>query len=173
MRPRVEDILLSFKLSSEQANNYKAVKEKFEEHFKLSEALQCNPELILEKAINKVRTKKEVKTQQAVIRGMEAAANLDRIRSFCGRRDKRCSNGSQQQRMKVKAVLSNYCSRCCITSKHAFSSCSAKLTECNNCKKKGHWAAVCKKKNVHEINKNDGNKKTVEEDKEDLYLGDL
>ncbi|KYN11066.1 hypothetical protein ALC57_16784, partial [Trachymyrmex cornetzi] len=139
---------------------------------KLSEALQCDPELTLEKAINKVRTKEEVKTQQAVIRGMEMAANLDRVRSSHGTHSKRgLPNRSQQQRMKEETTQKNCCSRCGITPKHAFSSCPAKLSECNNCKKKGHWAAVCKKKNIHEVNRSDDDKKANEDDKEDLYLG--
>lgn len=57
---------------------------------------------------------------------------------------------------------------------HAFSSCPAKQSACNNCKKIGHWAATCKKKNVHEISKNIDDKAGGEEnEKEDLYLGGI
>ncbi|XP_024885717.1 uncharacterized protein K02A2.6-like, partial [Temnothorax curvispinosus] len=139
---------------------------------KLSEILQCDPELTLEKAVMKVRTKEEVRTQQAVLRGTEVAANLDRVSSSRGTRGKQYAKGFQRQHKKDEATTAKRCTRCGTTPQHAFSSCPARQSACNICKKTGHWAAMCRKKAVHEVSKNDSkNEAEKEDDKEDLYLG--
>lgn len=64
------------------------------------------------------------------------------------------------------------CSRCGTTKQHASHTCPAKQSTCNNCKKIGHWAAICRKKNIHAVNKEDSDAvDKKEDDAEDLYLG--
>lgn len=128
---------------------------------KLSEALQCDRELTLEKAITKVRMKEEVKMQQAVLRGVEASDNLDRIYSLRRGRGRQQSYGVPRQRAKEGTATTKCCSRCGTAPQHAFSLCPAKQSERHKCKKKGHWTAMCRKKVVHEIKK--GNNENKEE----------
>ena len=74
MGERAEDIFQSFNLREEEIKNYKVVVERFQRHLvrdtDLSEKLQLDAQLDLQKAVNAVRQRETVKKQQATLQGM-------------------------------------------------------------------------------------------------------
>ena len=82
----------------------------------LSEKLQLDPDLTLDKAVYKVRQNEAVKKQQKVIRSApHIASPSGRPCSWCGR-----------------------------TPSHDRSKCPAKDSTCRKCAKKGHFQAICR-----------------------------
>ncbi|XP_018369319.1 PREDICTED: uncharacterized protein LOC108765221, partial [Trachymyrmex cornetzi] len=124
---------------------------------KLSEAMQLQSDLTLEKAISKTRQADEVKRHQNLVRGEQTSVTsglaIDHIRRQKSNQQSKTSGKHGEQRSNKKAQK---CNRCGCAPQHAFIACPAKHSDCNNCGKRGHWEAVCntKKKKVHEINKN-------------------
>ncbi|UYV66078.1 hypothetical protein LAZ67_4000066 [Cordylochernes scorpioides] len=128
----------------------------------LSEKLQLESELTLEKAIQIVRQSESVKNQQKEIRQDTENRNVDVINRKGGR------NGTnfQKTRMKgTKTYNSNFpknpqgcssyekrkCFRCGYYQGHSKEQCPAKDAICNKCRKKGHFAKVCHTKTVQEV----------------------
>ncbi|UYV76606.1 hypothetical protein LAZ67_14001435, partial [Cordylochernes scorpioides] len=120
-------------------------------NFNLSEKLQLESELTLEKAIQIVRQSESVKNQQKEIRQDTENRNVDMINRKGGR------NGTifQKTRMKgTKTYNSNFpknpqgwssnekrkCFRCGYYQGHSKEQCPAKDAICNKCRKKGHFA---------------------------------
>ncbi|UYV65638.1 K02A2.6-like [Cordylochernes scorpioides] len=131
-------------------------------NFNLSEKLQLESELTLEKAIQIVRQSESVKNQQKEIRQDTENRNVDVIDRKGGR------NGTifQKTRMKgTKTYNSNFpknpqgwssnekrkCFRCGYYQGHSKEQCPAKDAICNKCRKKGHFAKVCQTKTVQEV----------------------
>ncbi|UYV80311.1 hypothetical protein LAZ67_18002370 [Cordylochernes scorpioides] len=132
------------------------------ENFNLSEKLQLESELTLEKAIQIVRQSESVKNQQKEIRQDTENRNVDVINRKGGR------DGTifQKTRMKgTKTYNSNFpknpqgwssnekrkCFRCGYYQGHSKEQCPAKDAICNKCRKKGHFAKVCHTKTVQEV----------------------
>ncbi|UYV78865.1 hypothetical protein LAZ67_17000043 [Cordylochernes scorpioides] len=120
-------------------------------NFNLSEKLQLESELTLEKAIQIVRQSESVKNQQKEIRQDTENRNVDVIDRKGGR------NGTnfQKTRMKgTKTYNSNFpknpqgwssnekrkCLRCGYYPGHSKEQCPARDAICNKCRKKGHFA---------------------------------
>ncbi|UYV64657.1 K02A2.6-like, partial [Cordylochernes scorpioides] len=131
-------------------------------NFNLSEKLQLESELTLEKAIQIVRQSESVKNQQKEIRQDTEKRNVDVIDRKGGR------NGTnfQKTRMKgTKTYNSNFpknpqgwssnekrkCIRCGYYPGHSKEQCPARDAICNKCRKKGHFAKVCHTKTVQEV----------------------
>ncbi|UYV61752.1 K02A2.6-like [Cordylochernes scorpioides] len=132
-------------------------------NFNLSEKLQLESELTLEKAIQIVRQSESVKNQQKKkIRQDTENRNVDVINRKGGR------DGTifQKTRMKgTKTYNSNFpknpqgwssnekrkCFRCGYYQGHSKEQCPAKDAICNKCRKKGHFAKVCHTKTVQEV----------------------
>ena len=104
---------------------------------KLSERLQMDPELNLDKAVAQVRQSEQVKQQQSLLR--TSTGNLVGAVTHRGRR-KLSQHGSRKQ------PDSTTCTRCGRHPKHDQSHCPAKDAECRKCGKKGHFQAMCKTK---------------------------
>ncbi|XP_011879086.1 PREDICTED: uncharacterized protein K02A2.6-like [Vollenhovia emeryi] len=124
---------------------------------KLSEAMQLQADLTLERAITKARQADEVKRQQNVVRGSDASVSgrteVDYVyQKGANRRYKTAPRQQQKGRPNDNASLKK-CGRCGRTPQHAFVECPARQSACNHCKKKGHWETVCtlKKKKVSEV----------------------
>ena len=92
----------------------------------LSEKLQLDPDLTLDKAVNKVRQNEAVKKQQTVIR----SAPVGSISKYKPRH--------------VSSQSGRPCSWCGRTPSHDRSKCPAKDSTCRKCAKKGHFQAVCR-----------------------------
>ncbi|UYV70795.1 hypothetical protein LAZ67_8000653 [Cordylochernes scorpioides] len=137
-------------------------------NFNLSEKLQLESELTLEKAIQIVRQSESVKNQQNEIRQDTENRNVDAIDKKGGRN---CTF-SQKTRLKgTKTYNSNFpknhqgwssnekrkCFRCGYYQGLSKEQCPAKDVICNKNRKKGHFAKVCHTKTIQEVSSSQDN----------------
>ena len=122
----------------------------------LSEKLQLEADLTLEKAINQARQKELVRQQQGIIRQEgPSASNVDRVKSTRPRpKDKFKTSFKTSNKVKDR---NQTCGRCG-GKPHKRNECPAKDSICNSCKRKGHWKKCCKTKTVSEIQSNQDDK---------------
>jgi hypothetical protein len=112
--------------------------------YKLSEQLQLDSELTLEKAISKVRQSEAVKQQQMIVRGPnrvenQTLENVDRVQ----RRSPSGRNPSYTAPMK-RTQEWNECQRCGRKPPHARQRCPARDAQCHKCGRQGHFQYMCK-----------------------------
>ena len=112
---------------------------------KLSEKLQLDPNLTLEKAINAARQSEAVKKQQETIR--ETPLNLDAVTRRGNRQKKQApypqdkGNATKRQKSPQQQVK---CTRCGSSEMHNREKCPAKDASCRKCSKRGHYARCCR-----------------------------
>lgn len=127
---------------------------------RLSERMQLDHELTLEKAIAMARQSEEVKRQQAALRSVTDtvaadAGSVDRVykgKYNVGRPQK--GNGPKQKSHIVHSskMNSNQCHKCGSSPAHAKRDCPANDVKCHSCGKKGHYKRVCtSSKTVREV----------------------
>ena len=125
---------------------------------KLSEKLQLDSKLTLEKAVTQARQSEAVKKQQGILQGTQPdppSANVDQISK---KRGKGVKGKDQKDKPPRNSKLAGKtpetkCTRC-LGTPHSKQECPAKDSKCNKCFKKGHWAKACKsqlKKKVGEV----------------------
>ena len=115
---------------------------------KLSEKLQLNPKLTLEKAVTQARQSETVKQQQDILQGTQSdspSANVDQISKNRGKGGK---GKDQKDKPPKNSKLAGKtpetkCTRF-LGTPHSKQECPAKDSKCNKCLKKGHWAKACK-----------------------------
>ena len=138
---------------------------------RLSERMQMDKDLTLDKAINMARQSEEIKRQQASLRGdtsANVARSVDRV-AFKGKQQyqKKPNPKFQKERVKhVNSEKSKQCRKCGKSPSHPPSQCPANDVTCRGCGKKGHYQRVClSSRTVNE----------VQEDSEDgsLFLGSV
>ncbi|MCG7865814.1 MAG: reverse transcriptase family protein [Candidatus Thiodiazotropha taylori] len=117
---------------------------------KISEKLQLDPNLTLEKAVNQARQKEAVQEQQSVVRShVISESKLDFVRT------KKAHSIKQKQNPQNRKKPSNpsKCTRCGAVPAHGRDKCPAAQAICRGCGKKGHYVRFClsAKKNVHEV----------------------
>jgi len=126
---------------------------------RLSEQLQMDPDLTLERAVTRAKQSEQVKKQQEILKanfkGDIANTQLDSMRAQQrgGARSKQ--NKPQPVRYSgqtFKKTPARQCIRCGDTRGHSLDQCPAREASCNACGKKGHYARVCKTKKMHEVN---------------------
>ena len=130
----------------------------------LSEKLQLESDLTLEKAVNQARQKELVRQQQEVLRprGQQAIGSIDRLK-FKNSTDKKFPSTIQFTSPKVNPTNTN-CGHCG-GKPHRRNECPAKDSTCNACKKRGHWKKVCRStKKVAEVN---------QQEESELFLGEV
>lgn len=110
---------------------------------RLSEKLQMDAELTLEKAVNATRQSELVKKQQSIVRGTEGSAELPKLIGAVNN-TKKSSNKFRPENFQSSAQRINKCNRCGKLPNHPRSECPAKDATCLKCKKKGHYKAVCR-----------------------------
>ena len=120
---------------------------------KLSEKLQLDAELTLEKAVTQVRQAEAIKLQQSVLRG-EGAVKPDIPVGFVNKgkpsqpyQRPRYANRSRQQSRDSPTSQTDStpaCSWCGFTPRHDRSQCPARNAVCRKCKKRGHFQKVCR-----------------------------
>ena len=133
---------------------------------KLSEKLQLDADLTLEKAINSVRQSESVRSQQSVVRGQEEAsqpAKVDRIHKFKPQKSLRTSLNPQGKTYKQAVGQNDVSNDVSKSPTHKRTQCPAKDAHCRKCKKKGHFQAVCLSGKVN----------TVVDDDSTCFLGAL
>lgn len=124
---------------------------------KLSEALQLDPDLTLEKTKTKIRQKEAVLEQQKLLNTSipdssdSNTMTADEIRSSYGRDNFRgCSQGIYNQQRAPE------CSRCG-KEYHQRSRCPARDAICQKCKKRGHFSSKCfSKTSMAEVEEEEG-----------------
>ena len=136
--------------------------------FKLSEKLQMDNELTLEKAISLARNSESVKQQQSTIRS--DLLTEPKIEQINGSSHKRVYTGKSvisntYKSKQPRATDANSCTRCGQTPAHAKTNCPAREAVCHKCKKKGHFKAYGRSKaSVNQLS-------AKTKDDEDAFLG--
>ena len=125
----------------------------------LSERLQLDAELTLEKAKKSIRQREAVKEQQTILDGTNGATNVDAMHNNRGRggqRDRRPGDVQHRsnrppfkQNEKQHTPSPKRCT-CCGKELHMCSKCPAKDAVCHKFQKKGHYGSLCRSKTVDE-----------------------
>ena len=123
----------------------------------LSERLQLDAELTLEKAKKAIRQREAVQQQQSILIGTDRC-NVDAVRPINHHRRQRKRPESQYRasralnsngdKSKVKSQP-KLCMRCG-KEPHAYNKCPAKDATCRKCQRKGHYSSQCRSKHVDE-----------------------
>ena len=109
----------------------------------LSQQLQMDPELTLEKAKTKARQREAVGEQQKALKGASAGGDSPSLEEIQSRRWQRGPGTKKQPRRKSHTHKeANKCTRCG-REPHPRDRCPAKDAECLKCGKKGHYKALC------------------------------
>uniref|UniRef100_A0A3B3CEF0 Gypsy retrotransposon integrase-like protein 1 n=1 Tax=Oryzias melastigma TaxID=30732 RepID=A0A3B3CEF0_ORYME len=138
---------------------------------RLSERMQLDPDLTLEKAINMARQSEEVKRQQSSLQNDTRTQHgdakcVDRVHKSSQKvKTKSHPDFKQSKPWRTQHNKPNpQCHKCGSSSPHPKRECPANETTCHACGKKGHYIRVCKnRKTLHE----------VEEDVDALFLGSV
>ena len=148
---------------------------------KLSEKLQMDATLSLEKAVNTARQSESVHKQQEIVRGASAPgsqkpSSVDAVRSSRFRSRKKDNfKRKDDTKMSVKNAHKTHktqphnCQRCG-NAFHKRQICPARDATCHSCGAKGHFARLCKSKKLNEIEvvSSDG-----EYDGTEIFLGEI
>ena len=115
---------------------------------KLSEKLQLDSKLTLEKAVTQARQSETVKKQQDILQGTQPdppSAYVDQISKKRGKGGKWKDQKDKPPKNSKLAgkTPETKCTRC-LGTPHSKQECPAKDSKCNKCLKKGHWAKACK-----------------------------
>ncbi|KAI4898509.1 hypothetical protein NFI96_006164, partial [Prochilodus magdalenae] len=127
----------------------------------VSQKLQLEPELTLEKAITVARQSEQIKKQQANLR---AEKHVDELRSKMARRSNTKANNTSYNKQERRKMERDNCTRCG-WSHNGREQCPARNKTCRKCNKVGHFERVCKTKMVKEV--------TAHVEQEDFFLGSV
>lgn len=140
---------------------------------RLSERMQMEKDLDLEKAINMARQSEEIKKQQSTLRcnAMQVnASSVDRVSKdnqydkTRGKYKNKTVKTHQQSTVKGKSTTNARCYKCG-GSPHPKHECPANDAKCHTCGKKGHYHRVCRQnKAVQSIE---------EEEEQSFFLGSV
>ena len=141
----------------------------------LSEKLQLEADLTLEKAVATARQRESVKKQQKVVRAEDSPSNVDAVHSTQGKKDKPVANKpTPRQPHKFNPVTgSDICTRCGKHSHTGRQQCPARDATCRKCHKRGHFQAMCRTKSVRVVSTEDSGEETfvgMIEDSESLII---
>ena len=118
----------------------------------LSEQLQSDPELTLEKAKTLICQREAIHDQQQFLKpSSDASASVAAVKStqkYTGRRPNQ--RNSNTQRPQQTTAGPKKCSRCG-KSPHSREVCPAKDATCRKCKRKGHFSVMCYSKSVQNV----------------------
>ena len=117
----------------------------------LSEKLQLEADLTLQKAISQARQNELVRQQQGTIRQEGLASNVDRVNLTRPRSEDQFKTAFKTSN---KVEDRNQTCGCCGGKPHKRNECPVKYSICNICKRKGHWRKWYKTKTVSEIQSN-------------------
>lgn len=116
---------------------------------RLSERMQMEKDLDLDKAINMARQSEEIKKQQTLLRsdasGVKQVDQNSEDRVFKGRHQKEKPKLTKTKSYRDKHKINNKSSQCnkCGGTPHPRHECAANEAKCHSCGKKGHYQRVC------------------------------
>ena len=130
----------------------------------LSECLQMDSNLTLEKAKTQVQQREAVQEQQILLKnGQKEDKSVDFERHNVPKsRAQRTPNRRVSSRTQQKGGKCSRCGR----GPHSRQQCPARDAECHNCKKKGHYSAKCFQRTIADV---DVTANVIAEKETDLY----
>lgn len=144
----------------------------------LSERLQLDADLTLEKAVNMARNSEAVKSQQEVVRrnasektDLDAVTTRGRERRFTHKRPPTKSTAGRD----ATQTSPDACRWCGDGRGHPRARCPAQGKSCNSCGKKGHFATVCRSSNAkdQEMRTRHGRRQARKGIVEEVFLGEV
>ena len=121
----------------------------------MSEQLQSNPELMLEKAKTLFRQREAIRDQQQFLKPSSGAtAPIEAVKStqkYTSRRPNQRNASNQRPQQTTFAKGPKKCS--CGKSPHSCEVCPVKDATCRKCKKKGHFSIMCYTKAIQKVTK--------------------
>ena len=114
----------------------------------LSEQLQMDAELTLEKAKKAVRQKEAVYGQQSVLNRDPTCSPVDAVKNGSSQGQSQTFRQSRPQRRNSQPQQNTkHCTRCG-KGPHSRDKCPARESECHKCHRKGHYSSQCMSKTV-------------------------
>ena len=113
---------------------------------RLSERLQLDPGLTLEKAITEARQREAVRAQQGIVRGSNLGTglgNVEAVRSHKKTAVRQQPTHDNNKSRHTSTGYGNECQRCGFRPGHPRNRCPANEATCNNCGKIGHFKKKC------------------------------
>ena len=137
----------------------------------LSEKMQLDPNLTLEKAVSMARQSEAVHKQQGIVRGTSHKSSeleSDTLESVNSRRGDKIKSATQELRSPGNTTTNrqptrgqrsqnNKCSRCGKTPWHHRQQCPAKDAQCHKCQRSGHYSACCYSRQISSVTENTEN----------------
>lgn len=105
----------------------------------MSERLQLDPDLNLEKAMKLVRQREAVHEGQLALKGTDPPVNLDETKE---KKPQKKPAWSGHRGNKPHPMRKKRCTRCGKEPAHPKDKCPARDAICHSCKKKGHYAVL-------------------------------
>ena len=116
----------------------------------LSQQLQLDADLTLEKAKKKIRQREAVGQQQKELKETNEEAKVDELHSKRFSKGNRLQNRGRAGGYSRKTTPTKTCTRCGRGS-HPKEKCPAKDAACHKCSKKGHYGSQCFTKSLAEV----------------------
>ena len=110
---------------------------------RLSEKLQLDPKLTLEKATQQVKHSELVSSRQGIIHGNSEPIKIDRVVKTQNAPERKQTVTRHSSVTQRDNKPQKHCSRC-LGEPHSQKQCPARDAVCHNCKKKGHWSKACR-----------------------------
>ena len=114
----------------------------------LSQRMQMDPKLTLEKAKILTGQREAIRVQQKILEAStKATSTVDHVH-------KSIQKGKRGQFQSIKATARSQPSKSCMRcgrGPHPYHQCPAKDAQCHKCKHKGHFASNCRSKSVAEV----------------------
>lgn len=116
---------------------------------KLSESLQMDETLNLERTVEKITQAEAVKNQNKELRKQSEVGNIDRVeKGHQSEKKNREYNKARNASVKTKYPE---CFRCGSKPSHPWSECPARNIVCHKCSKRGHFKKFCKTTRIAEV----------------------
>ena len=112
---------------------------------RLSERLQMDAELTLQKCLDQVRQSEQVKKQQGVVR--PSSTSIDAVKS----RPQHRKLNRNKNSAKGASENADTCGRCGNSPSHNREKCPAKQIKCHKCGKLLHFASLCRAMSIREV----------------------
>ena len=114
---------------------------------KLSEKLQMDNELTLEKAKSLARNSESIKQQQTTVRSdLLTESHIEQIKGSSHKATTNKLVSNTYKGKQPRGAGANSCTRCGQIPTHTKTNCPAREAVCHKCKKKGHFKACCRSK---------------------------